>query len=420
MSRRRSVGQRGQGEVYQVSVNSHPYALKWYFPDYIPQDPHLRERLEFVIKRGAPNDRFLWPLEWVYDPGSGGETFGYIMPLREPRFKGLVDLMRRRVEPSFRALCTAAFELADSYLQLHTCGLCYRDISFGNAFFDPDTGEVRICDNDNVAVPGADTGGVAGTPRFMAPEIVRGEALPSTDTDLYSLAVLLFYMFMLHHPLEGKREADIHCFDLPAIRELYGFRPLFIFDPNDDANSPVPGYQDNARIYWPIYPQFLRDLFTRAFTDGLRDPRRRVRESEWRKAFVNLRDSIFYCGRCDMENFYDSEQLRQKTPHVCWSCQDHLLLPPRMRLGQSVVMLNHDTHLFPHHIGASYDFSAPIATVVRHPQNPNVWGLKNLSGKKWTVTRADGRLLEIPPGKSFTITANARIHFGPVEGEIRV
>jgi serine/threonine protein kinase len=46
---------------------------------------------------------------------------------------------------------------------------------------------------------------VKGTPRFMAPEIVRGEALPSTVSDLYSLAVFLFHIFMHGHPLEGSR-----------------------------------------------------------------------------------------------------------------------------------------------------------------------------------------------------------------------
>jgi eukaryotic-like serine/threonine-protein kinase len=39
--------------------------------------------------------------------------------------------------------------------------------------------------------------------RFMAPEIIRGEALRSTLTDLHSLAVFLFYLFVRGHPLEG-------------------------------------------------------------------------------------------------------------------------------------------------------------------------------------------------------------------------
>ena len=77
------------------------------------------------------------------------------MPLRDPRYKGIVGLMKRRVEPTFRALATAGLELAHSFLELHVQGLCYRDISFGNVFFDPQSGDVLICDNDNVTIDGA-------------------------------------------------------------------------------------------------------------------------------------------------------------------------------------------------------------------------------------------------------------------------
>jgi len=64
-------------------------------------------------------------------------------------------------------------------------------------------------------------------------------------------------------------------------------------------------------IYWPIYPQFLRDLFTKAFTTGIRDPKNgRVRESEWRTMMVRLRDSIIYCEYCGLENFYDIDLLK--------------------------------------------------------------------------------------------------------------
>ena len=67
-----------------------------------------------------------------------------------------------------------------------------------------------------------------GTPTFMAPEIVRGEAYPSRNTDKYSLAVLLFYMMMLHHPLDGQREYKIKCMDIYAINKIYGTNPIFM------------------------------------------------------------------------------------------------------------------------------------------------------------------------------------------------
>ncbi len=277
------LGAGAQGEVYRVMLANKPMALKWYFSQWATSAQW--QALAILVKRGAPNDKFLWPLELVTSPGLS--EFGYIMPLREQRYKDISDLMKRRVVPTFRALTTTGLQLADSYFQLHTGGMCYRDISHSNVFFDPANGEVLICDNDNVTVDGDPTGGVGGTPRFMAPEIVRGDALPSTKTDLFSLSVLLFYLLMFHHPLDGKREADIHILDLAAMKKLYGTQPLFIFDPHDHSNEPVRGYQDNPLISWPIYPQFLRDLFTRAFTDGLRDPDNgRVRENEWRAALL--------------------------------------------------------------------------------------------------------------------------------------
>ncbi len=426
----RFIGGGGQGEVYEVGMGDPasrqpgtPMALKWFFPHYLRQDPALRERLESAMTAGAPSDRFLWPQEMV----EGGNTagFGYVMPLRESRFVGIVDLVMRRVEPTFRTLITAGFELAHSYLHLHAKGLCYRDISFGNVFFDPASGEVRICDNDNVGVDARSSGGIGGTARFMAPEIVRGEAVPSVHTDLFSLAVLLFYMLVNHHPLEGAREAEIRCFDLPAMTRLYGTDPIFIFDPNDDRNRPIAGYHDNALAFWPIYPAFLRTLFVRAFSDGLRDPvHGRVRESEWRAALVRLRDAIFYCTHCGSENFYDVEGLQQTadpTQRQCWSCREPHRLPPRIRLGRAVVMLNHDTQLYAHHLDENkqYNFTQPLAQIVQHPRTPEIWGLRNLSGQKWVSHDRNGSMHEVQPGQTATLAADLRINFGQREGEVR-
>ena len=413
------LGGGGQGEVYRAQLSGKPIALKWYFPEQAT--PTQRQNLETLIGKGSPNARFLWPVELA--TATNSTSFGYLMPLREPRYKSIVDLMKRRIEPSFRTLATAGLQLAQAFLELHAKGLCYRDISFGNVFFDPDSGDIQVCDNDNVSIDGQGNSGVLGTPRFIAPEVVRGEAIPSTQTDLFSLSVLLFYLFHIHHPLEGQREAAIKCFDLPAMTQLYGTDPLFIFDPADRSNQPVRGVHDNALEYWPLYPRSLRDLFIKAFTAGLHDPHQRVRESQWRGAMMQLRDAMLYCGHCGAENCYDGEALRMAggQPGQCWSCQKPLILPFRLRLDRHVVMLNHDTQLFPHHLDQQrpYDLSQPWATMQRHPQNPNVWGLKNFSPVKWVMTAPDGTIRDVEPGRSVSLAAGVKVNFGSVEGEIR-
>jgi serine/threonine protein kinase len=416
------LGGGTQGEVYVADLVGSDVAVKWYFPNYLRIDKNLRHRLEMAMKHGAPSDKFLWPLDIVTT--DQGPSFGYVMRLREPRFRSLIDLMRGVLDPRFRALATAGFELADSYFRLHSAGLCYRDINFGNVAFDPTDGDIRVCDNDNVGVSD-EPASIGGTLRFMAPEIVRGEALPNTQTDLYSLAVLLFHMFMLHHPLEGRREYDIHALDGPAMKSLYGDEPIFIFDPNDTRNAPVSGYHDTVLTYWPLYPKFLQDLFVRAFTNGLHDPQGgRVVEGEWRMAMVRLRDSIMYCGSCDAENFYDlaAKQTRIQTRGSCWRCHKAVRVPPRMRIKQNIVMLNRDSKLYAHHVDDTrkFNFSNAIAAIAQNPQNPEIWGLTNLSESPWVVTLSDASVRHIEPGRSITLTRGLKINFGKVEGEIRV
>ena len=411
--------------MYEADLEGSSVALKWYFPSWATVGQ--RRALLGLVARRAPTAAFLWPLALVTVPGIA--SYGYLMPLLESRFRPMSDLMRRRVDTSFRALATAGFHLADNFLALHSQGLCYRDISFGNVALDPDTGDVMIADNDNVAVDGAGLAGLLGTPRFMAPEVVRGEGPPGTQTDLWSLAVLLFYLFVMHHPLEGEQEGAGAPLDLSAMASLYGENAVFIFDPDDESNRPVPQEHENALAFWPLYPDFVHRLFTRAFTNGLRDPfGGRVREGEWRQAMASLRDLIVYCSQCGAENFADPgggphfsmpSAPRPATPD-CWSCGHPIALPMHFTVGRSVVMLNHDTRLHPHHTEPTrrFDLTSVVAEVCPNPTDPSVWGLRNLSDRPWRCVAAGGSAYEVGPGQAFRLSPGSTIDFGETRGRV--
>ncbi|MBR6707556.1 MAG: protein kinase [Clostridia bacterium] len=410
------IGAGGQGEVYKAELNGRLYALKWYYPETATQTQW--RILEALIAKGAPDATFLWPLEGIR--GKTGGSYGYIMPLRPERFKGVVQMMKRQAEPSFATLCRAAYNLTKGYERLHKEGWSYRDISFGNVMFDPDNGDIMICDNDN-ASPNDRKEDIAvyGTPRFMAPEIVTGKAMPSRNTDIYSLSVLLFYMFMLGHPLDGELEAKVHCMDPRAMYRLYGTNPVFVFDPADKSNRPVKGLHDNVLIYWDIYPQVIRDLFTRAFTEGLTQPNRRVTESEWMDAFANLMTGIIPCPSCGAEVFFDENKTAMGVPHVCWKCGRSLQYPVSLVSGKTRVLLNRDATIRSHNIREDYDMDTVVGHVVRNPANPQLWGIENDSDANWTYIRADGRQVPVAPGRRVGIVRGARIDFGPLTGEYR-
>jgi hypothetical protein len=259
----------------------------------------------------------------------------------------------------------------------------------------------------------------------MAPEVGRRIAEPSAMTDRFSLAVLLFFIFMLGHPLKGRLETELpyDSSDPDGSRRLCADRPLFVYDPLDLSNRPVPGLHDVILNFWPIYPQSLRDLFTRSFTIGLSDPDERVMENEWRKEMCRLRDAIFYCPQCTAENFMDIDLLRRKINlNPCWSCGKQVSAPPRMRVGamhhdSSLLALSSGIRLFPHHLaGETYNFSAPLAEVTGPPL-----GLKNLSSRKWTSRNptTEHRWTCHPEAPSPCGT-DCELIFGQTEGEVRL
>lgn len=408
------LGAGGQGEVYDVECGGKHYALKWYFKHMATQEQKVI--LDNLISKGAADASFLWPQDLIFK--SYGESFGYIMPLRPKNYKSIVDMMKRRAEPSFYTLCRAAYNLTNGYEKLHSMGYSYRDISFGNLFFDPDTGDVLICDNDNVSANGADSSSVYGTPRFMAPEIVTGKAKPSRNTDLFSLSVLLFYMFMMGHPLEGKQEADIKCMDIHAMNKLYGTNPVFVFDPNNKTNRPVRGYQDNVLIYWDLYPQSLKDLFTQSFTVGLTTPGKRVTEKKWMDAFSNLMCGITYCT-CGAEVFFDEVKVSQGVAHTCWNCGKSVDFPASLVVGKHRILLLKGAKIYAHQVLGNYDMSTVIGTVVQNPSNPNLWGIRNDSTENWTYIKPDGQQVPVARGRSAAIAKNMRIDFGQTTGEFK-
>lgn len=409
------LGAGGQGEVYDVESEGNHYALKWYFKHMATKEQ--KAILDDLVAKGSPDASFLWPKDIIFK--SYEESFGYIMSLRPRKFMSIVDVMKRRAEPTFYTLCRAAFNLINGYKKLHAMGYSYRDISFGNLFLNPNNGDVLICDNDNVSPNGFDNCSIYGTPRFMAPEIVTGKDKPSRNTDLYSLSVLLFYMLMLGHPLEGQHEYNIKCMDIHAMNKLFGTNPVFVYDPLDRTNRPVRGYQDNVIIYWDLYPQFIRDLFMQSFTEGLTSPNKRVTEKKWMDNFANLMTGIKNCPQCGAEVFYDQSKVDSCVAHTCWNCKSVVKMPASLIIGKNRVLINKNAKLFSHHLYDDYDMDTVAGSVVQNPNNPNIWGIKNISRENWTYIKPDKIQVTIPKGKSAAIAKDATINFGLVVGEFQ-
>lgn len=410
----RLLGSGGQGEVYEVRFGNEVLAAKWYYPKIAQRDSGLANRLRSSIRSASPCHAFLWPISLIEPSQQSCEqfripsgTFGYLMGIRPSDYVGAIEHSNANISISLRNIVRACLKLADAFNHLHSKGLCYKDISLGNIFLNPTSGDILICDNDNVEEIGYNEGLALGTPGFMAPEVLRGEVKPSVDSDLFSMAVLMFHLLTRSDPLKGKLELAIRCLDEPARRRLYGEDPVFIFDPNDDRNRPDPEVHLAATVTWPIYPDRIKQLFQQTFGVGLSNPSARVQTGQWCEALCRCLDNRLICPHCGQEVFLDDGASQH-----CWACNGALQKPACFKIGKASILAQADNEIHPHHFDSwsAESIETPIARVESHPSNPAVLGLHNLSDHAWKIHLLNGESLELPSGRRCNLEHLATVH----------
>ncbi|MBQ0003928.1 MAG: hypothetical protein KBT21_10395 [Treponema sp.] len=408
------LGEGGQGIVYSVKIDGKDYALKWYTFKF-QNKKGFRKNLQENIKNGAPDNKFLWPL---YLTEEKNNSFGYVMELRPKRFSDFSDILNNKAKfASTQILINAALNIVNAFRTLHRMGLSYQDLNDGNFFIDVITGDVLICDNDNVTPDGMkNAGNIGGKPGYMAPEIVCGKTYPNSLTDCHSLAVILFKLFCRHDPLMGKAYVDSVCITEKREFELYGKNPVFIFDPNNSSNRPVQGVHPNPIKLWPRYPKFIQDAFIKSFCEGLRNPNQRLPENEWQKLLIRFRGTLLSCPHCS------SEICLATVPHgttVKFDCGSTYSYP---------YSLSSDKYKIPVFPGAKLykcqtsndcdDYLTVTGEVIMNKKNPALWGIKNLSDSAWTFTAEGKDVKEIANGSVIPVANNVEIAFEGIKATI--
>lgn len=404
------LGSGGQGLVYKVKRDNKEYALKWY-KKVQPEEFYVN--LKENIEAGVPANTFLWPL-MITERDSDG-CFGYLMKLCPSNFKSLSQFLNNRVRfDNLSAWINAGMQITASFKILHNKGYSYQDLNDGNFFIDPKTGDVLICDNDNVAPDGRNLG-ILGKPRYIAPEVVDSKYRPDKYSDYYSLAVILFLLFFRGHPLEGQKD-DCDLDDNES--NLFCKKSLFIYDPHDTSNRPKPVVHKNVIKLWKVFPKFVRDYFIKAFDKklisnmglGRND---RLNEKEWLKMFRKLRNSIVTCPKCKEETFFNMK----KDSYQCMGCGVNIERPPHLVIGKDLIPLQLNRRLYCYEIDQDQELdiesmNEEVGEVIENPRKPGIRGLKNTSKDTWYKYSPAGKETICKPGDTLVIIKDNKIKFG--------
>lgn len=121
-------------------------------------------------------------------------------------------------------IAETAAQLCDALHAVHQVGLLHRDIKAQNVIRD-ESGRAMLGDFGTGRLEAQSTDSIAGTPLYLAPEVLNG-APATAASDIYSLGVLLFHLATGEYPITGRTLRDIK--DGHAIRSrrlLAALRP---------------------------------------------------------------------------------------------------------------------------------------------------------------------------------------------------
>ncbi len=137
---------------------------------------------------------------------AGGERFLVMEFVDGEDLSSLLARLRSLPDETAKVI---AHDIAAGLAAAHAEGIVHRDLKPGNVMIDG-RGRARITDF-GLAIATADTVGateIAGTPAYMAPEQLRGEAVDAR-ADIYALGLILVEIFTGRQLNTGRRATEI-------------------------------------------------------------------------------------------------------------------------------------------------------------------------------------------------------------------
>jgi serine/threonine-protein kinase len=139
----------------------------------------------------------------IYDLGVTKDGVPFLV-MELLRGKTLANLL---LEDPFlmERIVTMAAQILSALEEAHTCGVIHRDLKSENVIVDvrrDGSDFSKVLDFGIAAFQDRPDMSIVGTPEYMAPEQIRGEA-PKPQTDIYAMGIMLYEMIVGRTPFSG-------------------------------------------------------------------------------------------------------------------------------------------------------------------------------------------------------------------------
>ncbi len=167
------------------------------------QTAELRERL---VREAKAAGKLSHPnIVTIYDVGTEGDIDYIAMEYLEGTT--LEDLIRKKSVTNFRIVAKMLRQVCSALDYAHKMGIIHRDVKPANIMvldgFDVKVTDFGIARFESGAMSMTQTGIAMGTPYYIAPEQLRGEAV-DRRCDIFSLGVVAYELLTRKRPFDGQ------------------------------------------------------------------------------------------------------------------------------------------------------------------------------------------------------------------------
>lgn len=205
------VGRGGMATVYrahQVSMNRDVALKVIRLHDSIDINDDFRKRFAQEAEVIAKMEHIhILP---VYSYGLTNDIA--YLAMRLLRGGSLADIITKQGHLPLNQAVSLFNQFAQGLAHAHSKGVIHRDLKLSNILLDDD-GHAYLTDFGLAKLMTGDadvtaTGNIVGTPAYMSPEQLRGEAL-DYRSDVYSLGIILYQMLTGRLPFTGGQDSDV-------------------------------------------------------------------------------------------------------------------------------------------------------------------------------------------------------------------
>lgn len=353
---------------------------------------------------GSPDTAFVWPETRLKD-----NVYGYVYGSRNSDYismsslLGDVELLK---DFNLNSIINACIRIIDAYKNAYRNSLTCMNIEDHDIFINPKTGDVLIYGFEKMAIP---ANRIYVKPDFEAPESIENGSRfndfsnEKRYAELFGIGVILFELCFWCHPFRGKKEFDNPCFTEETIKDIYGKKAVFIFDPIDESNRIVLNNYSAKR--WNCSPKYVRDFFLHAFSkETIQTPEYRKSFIDWQALFVRIHNDIIRCKSCGSLIVFDNMSC------VCPCCNQSTGVEYVIETGKY-------NYIFPAAKGkrviSYWDLSLSVyGEVVSAKNNPNTLGIKNLTNSNWIASINGNSIRQFSSGEIVPIKEGVEIRTG--------